>query len=69
VILDPSFEWPDVEFPILGSSTFRAGSPEYEHLNTTIAVVEGWANFATRRNAIETRVLRHTDTAAAPRRS
>jgi hypothetical protein len=68
VILDPSFQWPDVEFPILGSSMFRAGSPEYGHLNTTIAVIEGSANFATRRNAIETRVLRHTGTAAAPRR-
>jgi hypothetical protein len=68
VILDPSFEWPDVEFPILGSSTFRAGNPEHGHLNTTIAVIEGWANFATQRNAIETRVLRHTGTAAAPRR-
>lgn len=69
VVLDPSFQWPDVEFPILGSSTFRAGTPEYGHLNTTIAVIEGWANFATQRNAIETRVLRHTGTAAAPRRS
>lgn len=66
-ILDPSFRWPDVEFPILGSSTFRAGSAEYGHLNTTVAVIEGWANFATRRNAIETRVLRHTGAAAAPR--
>ena len=47
---------------------FRAASPEYGHLNTTIAVIEGWANFATQRNAIETRVLRHTGTAAAPRR-
>lgn len=68
VMLDPSFTWPDAEFPILGSSLFRAASPEYAHLNTTIAVIEGWANFSTRRNAIETRVLRHTGTAAAPRR-
>lgn len=68
VILDPSFQWPDVEFPILGFSTFRAGRPEYGHLNTTIAAIEGLANFATGRNAIETRVLRHTSTAAAPRR-
>lgn len=68
VILDPSFTWPDAEFPILGSSMFRAASREYGHLNTTIAVIEGWANFATQRNAIETRVLRHTGTAAAPRR-
>ena len=68
VILDPSFTWPDVEFPILGSSMFRSGSPDYAHLNSAIATIEGWANFATRRNAIETRVLRHTGTAAAPRR-
>jgi hypothetical protein len=67
-ILDPSFSWPNAEFPIIGSSMFRAADPAYEHLNTTIAVIEGWANFATHRNAIETRVLRHTGTAAAPRR-
>jgi hypothetical protein len=67
-ILDPGFTWPDVDFPILGFSTFRAGSPEYGHLNTTIAAIEGSANFHTARNAIETRVLRHTGTAAPPRR-
>jgi hypothetical protein len=68
VILDPSFTWPDVDFPILGSSIFRAASPTYQHLNTTIAAVEGWANFATQRNAIETRALQHTGEAAAPGR-
>jgi hypothetical protein len=68
VILDPSFEWPDVEFPIIGSSMFRAGTTAYAHLNTTVAAIEGWANFATRRNAIETRVLRHTGTARPARR-
>jgi hypothetical protein len=68
VLLDPAFSWPDAEFPIVGSSMFRAASPEYGHLNTTIAVIEGWANFATLRNAIETRVLRHTSTAAPPGR-
>lgn len=67
-ILDPSFAWPDVDFPIVGSSMFLTGSTEYAHLNTTVAAIEGWANFATRRNAIETRALRHTGTAAAPRR-
>jgi hypothetical protein len=66
VILDPSFEWPDADFPILGSSMFRSGSPEYAHLNTTIAAIEGWANFSTQRNAIETRLLRHTSEAAPP---
>jgi hypothetical protein len=65
-ILDPSFEWPDAEFPILGFSTFRSGHPGYGDLNTTIAAIEGWANFATERNAIEARMLRHTGTAAAP---
>jgi hypothetical protein len=67
-MLDPSFSWPDVEFPILGFSTFRAGTPELGHLNTTIAAIEGSANFHTARNAIETRVLRHTGTAAPPGR-
>ena len=68
VLLDLSFEWPDLEFPIIGASTFRTGSSEFAHLNTTVAAIEGWANFATQRNAIETRVLRHTGTAAVPRR-
>jgi hypothetical protein len=68
VILDPSFSWPDVEFPILGFSTFRVGSSDYAYLNATVAAIEGSANFATSRNAIETRVLHHTGMAAPPHR-
>jgi hypothetical protein len=66
VVLDPAFEWPEVFFPILGFSQFRAGHPDYAHLNGTQAAVEGSASFASGRLGIETRVLRHTGTVAPP---
>ena len=66
VVLDSAFEWPEVFFPILGFSQFRAGHPDYAHLNGTQAAVEGSASFASGRLGIETRVLRHTGRAAPP---
>lgn len=56
-LLDPGFEWPDVAFPIRGSSTFRAGAPEYRWLNRVVARVDGSANMATGELIIETRLL------------
>ena len=66
VVLDPGFEWPEVHFPILGFSQFRAGHPDYQHLNGIQAAVEGSASFASGRLGIETRVLRHTGAVAPP---
>lgn len=57
VLMDPDFEWPDVAFPIQGSSTFRAGTPEWTWLNRAIARVDGWANLATGDLVVETRLL------------
>ena len=45
-LLEPDFSWPDLAFPILGYSLFRAGAGELEYLNHAIAQVEGRANFA-----------------------
>lgn len=56
-LLEPGFEWPDVRFPIQGSSTFRAAVPELEWLNRAVARVDGWANLATGALVIETRLL------------
>jgi hypothetical protein len=56
-LLEPGFEWPDVRFPIRGSSTFRAGAPEQAWLNRSVARVDGWANMATGGLLIETRLL------------
>jgi hypothetical protein len=45
-LIEPDFAWPDLAFPILGSSMFRTGAAELEYLNQAIAQLEGWANFA-----------------------
>jgi hypothetical protein len=59
VLLEPGFEWPDVDFPIVAFSTFRAAAPELEYLNSATARIDGWANFATGGLAIETRLVEH----------
>lgn len=66
--LDPGFEWPDVLFPVQGFSTFRAGAPELAHLNGALARIDGWAHFASRRLAVETRLVPHLRRVAGPAR-
>lgn len=56
-LLEPGFEWPDVAFPIHGTSTFRAGAPHLAWLNRAVARVDGWASMATGELVIETRLL------------
>lgn len=67
-LLDPSFEWPDVLFPLLGSSTFRAAAPELQHLNRAVSRIDGWFSFATGGLAVETRLLTHASGVAGPPR-
>lgn len=66
VVLDPAFEWPEAQFPILGFSQFRTGHPDYAFLNGTQAAVEGSASFASGRLGIETRALRPSGRVAPP---
>lgn len=58
-VLDPTFEWPDVAFPIQGFSTFgvHAGLDELQQLNRAIARIDGRASFATGALEIETRIV------------
>src|SRR5690606_10981356 len=58
-LLAPGFEWPDLLFPVLASSTFRTAVPELLELNRTIARIDGWFNFATGRLCIETQAVAH----------
>ena len=58
-LLEPGFEWPDVDFPIVAFSTFRTGTHELEYLNSATARIDGWANFATGGLAIDTCLVRH----------
>ena len=62
-LLAPGFEWPDVPFPIQGSSTFRTGTPGLAWLNHAVARVDGWASMATGQLVIETRLLRYREPA------
>ncbi len=56
-LLRPDFAWPEATFAIVGSATFRASGELGEQLNRTVAVVEGWCNFATGGLVVETRLL------------
>ncbi|HEX6200842.1 MAG TPA: hypothetical protein VF150_11290 [Thermoanaerobaculia bacterium] len=67
-LLDPELEWPDVLFSIQGFSTFRAATPELAYLNGALARIDGWAHFASRRLAVETRLLPHLRGVAGPAR-
>jgi hypothetical protein len=66
-LLDPEFEWPDVLFPVLGSSTFRTAVPGLTELNGQVARIDGWFNFASGRLCVETRLLDHRATVEGPR--
>lgn len=65
-LVEPGFRWPDMEFPILGFSSFRSGVPELRHLDRALARIDGWGNFAAGRFAIETRLLSHAAAVALP---
>lgn len=67
-LLDPDFQWPDVDFPITAFSTFRAGTTDLAYLNRAIAKIDGWANFAIGGLAVDTTLISHNDNVAAPTR-
>lgn len=64
-LLAPDFRWPDLRFPIHGTSTFRTGLSELRNLNRAVARVDGWGNFASRHLVIETRLLAPVEVAAS----
>lgn len=67
-LLDPDFQWPDVDFPIIAFSTFRAGTQDLAYLNRAIAKIDGWANFGTGGLAVDTILTSHNDSVATPMR-
>jgi hypothetical protein len=42
---------------VTGSALIRTADPRYEHLNRTVAAIEGTANLATGRLVVEARAL------------
>lgn len=48
-LLEPGFEWPDVDFRFEGCVLFRAADPALAYLNRTVGVLSGTVNMATRR--------------------
>ncbi len=68
VLLQPGFQWPDMDFPVVAFSTFRAGVPHYAYLNDAMARIDGWANFSTGGLAIETRLVAHDVQVSPPPR-
>lgn len=65
--LEPGFAWPDASFAIVGSAMFRASGELGEHINRSVAVVEGWCNFAAGSLAVETRLVPINQHVAGPR--
>lgn len=47
VVLQPGFEFPDVEFRVTATALAATASPEFAHLNHTTIVVEGTVNMGT----------------------
>lgn len=54
---DPGFEFPDLDFRVVGSALIRTADPRYEKLNRTVAVLEGTVNLATGRLVVEATAL------------
>jgi hypothetical protein len=48
-LLEPGFEWPDVDFRFTGCVLFRTADPAFEFLNHTIGILSGTVNMGTRR--------------------
>lgn len=65
-LVEPGFEWPDVDFPIVAFATFRAAGRDLDYLNSATARIDGWANFATGALAVETRLVAHDSRVARP---
>ena len=57
VMADPGFEFPDLDFRVVGSALIRTADPRYEKLNRTVAVLEGTVNLASGRLVVEARAL------------
>lgn len=56
-LLSPDFVWPDVEFIVRATSTFRTADPELAHLPSALARIDGTVSFTTGQLIIETRLL------------
>lgn len=54
---DPGFEFPDLDFRVVGSALIRTADPRHEKLNRTVAVLEGTVNLATGRLVVEAKAL------------
>lgn len=57
VIASPGFEFPPVDFRVVGSATIRTASPRLGALNSTVAALEGTVNMGTGRLEVEARAL------------
>jgi hypothetical protein len=56
-LLEPDFEWPDLEFPLEGFSLFSVGARQLQHLNSALGQIEGSVNFSTRKVTVTTYLL------------
>jgi hypothetical protein len=56
-LLEPGFEFPDVDFRVTGSGLARTASPEFDYLNRTTLVVEGHVNLGSGELVVEARAV------------
>jgi hypothetical protein len=49
VLLSPNFQWPDIDFPLLGFVLASVAAAELAWMNRTAFAIEGTFNMATRR--------------------
>jgi hypothetical protein len=54
-MLEPGFEWPDVDFRFEGCVLFRTADAVLDHLNRTVGVLAGTVNMSTGRLEVTAR--------------
>ncbi len=57
VVASPGFEFPPVDFRVVGSATIRTAAPRLAALNRTVVALEGTVNMGTGRLEVEARAL------------
>ena len=57
VIASPGFEFPPVDFRVVGGATIRTVAPRLAALNSVVAALEGTVNMGTGRLEVEARAL------------
>lgn len=57
VVLNPGYDFPDLDFRLTGSATIRTSDPRHGRFDGAIAAIEGWVNFESGELQVEARAI------------